>query len=133
MLNEILPQSDIYLLPTYSEAFGFAILEAMAYGIPVVATNVFAIPEILTHEGTGVLIDIKDFDTEKLFPGYLVSSIPNDFSEVINEQMLRSLRKLISSSGERQRLGTNGRREAMSKFGFQNRNNQMNAIYENAC
>src|SRR5690606_14442564 len=47
MLNQVLPNTDIYLLPTYDEAFGFAILEAMAYGIPVIASNVFAIPEII--------------------------------------------------------------------------------------
>ena len=69
MLESVFPGTDIYLLPTYADAFGFAVLEAMSYGRPVVATNYFAIPEMVEDGVTGILIDTSRFDCAKMFPG----------------------------------------------------------------
>ncbi|MFT4803964.1 MAG: glycosyltransferase involved in cell wall biosynthesis [Psychroserpens sp.] len=44
MLEQVLPETDVFVSPTYEEAFGFALLEASAYGIPVISTNHYAIP-----------------------------------------------------------------------------------------
>lgn len=49
LMTNILPNTDIYLCPTYKEAWGFSIQEAMAYGIPIVTTNINAIPEMVEH------------------------------------------------------------------------------------
>ncbi|MBA7599967.1 Phosphatidyl-myo-inositol mannosyltransferase [subsurface metagenome] len=47
---------DIYVCPSRLEGFGLTILEAMAAGKPIVATNVGAIPEIITNGENGILI-----------------------------------------------------------------------------
>jgi glycosyltransferase involved in cell wall biosynthesis len=131
MLNEVLPQTDVYLLPTYHEAFGFAILEAMAYGIPVVATNCFAIPEIIAHEHDGFLIDISQFDVKKLFPGYRVAQIPTAFRESVNEQLYCYLEKLIRSDDVRCGIRKNSVATARTKFSFATRNWAVQSIYAN--
>jgi glycosyltransferase involved in cell wall biosynthesis len=51
---------DIFLLPSLSESFGIAILEAGLAGIPVIATRVGGIPEIVTDKETGLLVPPKD-------------------------------------------------------------------------
>ena len=57
LLQDILPNSLLYFLPSDDEAFGFAILEAIAEGVPVVATREFEIPEMIDDGETGWLID----------------------------------------------------------------------------
>lgn len=49
--------ADIFVLPTYFEAFPGAILEAMQFGLPVVSTHEGAIPEIVQHTKTGLLVE----------------------------------------------------------------------------
>ena len=51
---------DVAVLPSYREALGLAILEAMALSRPVVATNVGGIPEMVEHERTGLLVPPHD-------------------------------------------------------------------------
>jgi L-malate glycosyltransferase len=52
---ELLSISDIMLLPSESESFGLAALEAMACGVPVIASNVGGLPELIQTGETGCL------------------------------------------------------------------------------
>ena len=55
-IRNILGQSDLMVLPSLREGFGLVLLEAMAVGCPIVATNVGAIPEIIVDGETGLLV-----------------------------------------------------------------------------
>jgi len=63
-IAEYLGVSDIFLLPSELESFGLAALEAHACELPVIATRIGGIPEVVTDNETGYLSDIGD--TEKM-------------------------------------------------------------------
>jgi N-acetyl-alpha-D-glucosaminyl L-malate synthase BshA len=61
-LVEILSSSDLFLIPSQSESFGLAALEAMACGLPVVSSSVGGLPELVKHNETGFIAEIGDVD-----------------------------------------------------------------------
>ncbi|MDO8870530.1 MAG: glycosyltransferase family 4 protein [Methanobacteriaceae archaeon] len=58
-VEELIPDADVIVMPSINESFGIALLEGMASGKPVVATNVGGIPE-LVNEDVGILVEPKD-------------------------------------------------------------------------
>ncbi|MFZ9777045.1 MAG: N-acetyl-alpha-D-glucosaminyl L-malate synthase BshA [Schleiferiaceae bacterium] len=59
-VERILSMSDVFLLPSESESFGLAALEAMASYVPVVATRAGGIPEVIDHGQCGFLEAVGD-------------------------------------------------------------------------
>ncbi|MFK7934458.1 MAG: N-acetyl-alpha-D-glucosaminyl L-malate synthase BshA [Saprospiraceae bacterium] len=61
-IEELLAVSDLFLMPSASESFGLAALEAMACQVPVISSNAGGIPEVNIQGKTGFLSDVGNVD-----------------------------------------------------------------------
>jgi N-acetyl-alpha-D-glucosaminyl L-malate synthase BshA len=61
-VEEILSIADVFLMPSGSETFGLAALEAMACGVPVVSSDIGGLPELNLDGETGFLCTLADVD-----------------------------------------------------------------------
>lgn len=61
-IDRILCFSDLFLLPSQTESFGLAALEAMASSVPVISTNTGGLPEVNIHGYSGYLSNVGDID-----------------------------------------------------------------------
>lgn len=77
-IADYLGVADIFLLPSELESFGLAALEAEACEVPVIATRIGGIPEVVTEGETGFLSDIGD--TEKM---------SDDVMKLLNDEEMR--------------------------------------------
>ena len=62
-INEILCFTDLFLLPSETESFGLAALEAMANGVPVISSNTGGLPEVNREGYSGYMADVGDIKT----------------------------------------------------------------------
>lgn len=62
-IEEILSVADLFMIPSESESFGLAALEAMACSVPVISSNVGGLPELNVDGVTGFLDNVGDIDS----------------------------------------------------------------------
>ncbi len=72
-VSKILCFSDVLLLPSHTESFGLAALEAMAAATPVISSNTGGLPEVNIHGKTGYLTDVGDVEAMASFAVSLLS------------------------------------------------------------
>lgn len=92
-LLPLFASASVFALPTLREPFGIAFLDALACAVPCVGTLVEAVPEIVEHERSGLLVP----------PG-------ND------EALAAALARLLDSPAERQAMGLYGRERVAASF-----------------
>ena len=93
-ISDYLGVADLFLLPSELESFGLAALEAEACEVPVIATRIGGIPEVVTDGETGFLSDIGD--TEKM---------SDDAMKFLNDEEMR------------QTFGVKARESAVARYG----------------
>ena len=103
---EFLSQLDVFVSASSSEAFGLAIAEAMAAGVPVVATASDGAREIITDSQTGRLVPIGDVD-----------------------ELAKRIGELLADSAERNRLAGNARDKASEDFSLARMIAETEAVY----
>jgi glycosyltransferase involved in cell wall biosynthesis len=133
IVEVLLPRAIAYLLPTYDETFGFAVLEAMAAGCPVIATKEFALPEMIDHEKNGWLLEYSESDKRRLVSGYVVKGIPRDLRIRISEELCARLELLLVDTASGAVMGRAGQVIARTKFSVERRGELMSEIYRSRC
>lgn len=73
-IEKLLSIADVFLMPSETESFGLAALEAMACGVPVICTNTGGMPELNKHGYSGFISDVGDTDTMTKYTLQLLES-----------------------------------------------------------
>lgn len=113
-IPDVLNAMDVFVLPSLSEGMPNAVLEAMACGLPVVATRVGGLPEVVEDGETGILTPSQD-------EAFLESALFN----------------LLHDDTKRQMLGEKGRKRVLEHFSLdkmvEEYQNLYHALVEGRC
>jgi glycosyltransferase involved in cell wall biosynthesis len=105
-VTDVLAALDVFVLPSRHEGLGVALLEAMAAGLPVVASHVGGIPETVQAGHTGLLVPAED-------PGALGAAIGD----------------LLKNRDRAARMGAEGRRRVLFEFSMEGLADRYEALY----
>lgn len=83
---QLLKEADVFIFPSHTEGFANALLEAMAAGLPVIATDVGANREMIDNDG-GIIIPVEKYDA-------IVNAIHNLSAEVRRKMSDRNSKKV---------------------------------------
>src|SRR5207249_1427830 len=104
-----LADADAFVLPSYSENFGVAVVEAMASGIPVVVSDQVAIHREISDARAGLVVQCK------------------------SEELTEALTKLIENHALCADMGNSGRRLARAKFSPEAATKNLINVYREIC
>lgn len=105
-IPDLLAASDFFVLPSLTEGLPLSVLEAMAQKLPVIATNVGGIPELVVDGETGILIP------------------PNDPDALAN-----AMERMIRDPAMRRRMGEAGYHRVATEFSFNEMTRKYEALY----
>ena len=125
LLSEVYPKIDVLVYPGFSDSFGFAFLEAMSFGIPIVTVNGYSRSELVEPNVNGLVINsildkwgqYSGSNRNMFFVDRLVSAVAT----------LDSDRKLLKTFGD-----NNYRCVESGKFAIDTRNKQLLKLYKEA-
>jgi len=104
---EVLKNVDIFVMPSIREEFGVAAVEAQAMEIPVVATKVGGIPEVVRDGITGILVEPRN-----------------------PEQLAAAIIELIENPEKRKEMGKEGRKYVLSHYRWEDNAALMDNLYK---
>lgn len=109
LYGEIYPSADVFVMPTEAEGWGFTNAEAMSFALPVITTNINAMPEIVEEGVTGLLIE------------------PGD-----GESLLKAMMQLAEDADLRKEMGHRGREQFINCFSREVFRDRLREFYEAA-
>lgn len=136
--EELYRSSDIFPHAGY-ESLNLSILEAMSYGLPVIATSLYQIPELIKHMKNGILIDLPNLESF-----YTKNKTPNHFSKsyhysmkktrpYLTEKLKEFMKLLIEDSSLRQKIGNEAALTIeKGEFSLQRKNDLLKEIFDSA-
>ncbi len=110
IVRDYYPHADIFVLvPPKAEGYGFVVVEAMSFGIPVIVTNVCALPELVEHGKSGLVIK----------PGSL-------------HQLTDALEQLIIDKTLRRTMSKEARKRFLRAFSIRVSQKRLTEVYKDA-
>ncbi|NCN86438.1 glycosyltransferase family 4 protein [archaeon] len=124
---KLLENSDLFLYPGSLDTFGFSLLEAMAFGLPIITINTTwtkSRNEIIENEKTGIIFDV----TKKLSFNKI-----EEAEEKVIEKLVENTSRLIENKNIRDKMSKECIKMIKDgKFSIKERNKKLRKIYENA-
>lgn len=112
-LVQVLSHATVFACPSIYEPLGIVNLEAMACEIPVVASDVGGIPEVVIDGQTGILVHYDEDDTS-----------------MFESEIAKALSLVVTDPERAQRMGRAGRQRAVEAFGWDRIAEETIAIYQ---
>lgn len=134
LIKDLHAKCDIFLYPTLTDSFGYSLVDAMIAKMPIIGTNLFAVPEMVEDGKNGFVVKIPGYKLEEGF----VQSFPSEkmngtVKEKFIESVVEVLKKLVKDKKLREKMGQESYKKVSSgNFSIKNRNKKLREIYEEA-
>ncbi len=135
---ELYRKSTAFVFPTLVDVFGLVLLEAMSFELPAIASNMFAIPEIIADNENGLLIEpeytlyqknfLRAFNETPVFLDFVKSH----YQPALERQLAEKMVWVIENQVRSQEMGKAGKRLVeKGRFSIKERNAALKKIFEN--
>lgn len=138
-MNALYHHHDAFILPTFKDSYGIVFLEALSHALPVITTDMFACPELITPNQSGLIVpapfnaytsdfffDVEKYDTWEEFSYYCQTAHHPAFEDALAQQILKLTGKKV------ERFSKAALKSYQKKFSLSHFEKQLRAAYEKA-
>lgn len=108
-IYDVFSKHDVLLLPTLDDSFGYTVIEAMMMGLVPIASKVRAIPEMISHQENGLLLDVPTNHLGKLI-------VSEHTQRILYHELRHALISLIENKDYCHRLKAQARTTYLERF-----------------
>jgi glycosyltransferase involved in cell wall biosynthesis len=134
LLQKYYANCDIFLYPSFVDTFGYSLIDAMVGGLPIVASNIFAIPELVENNKNGFIIKAPVSWHDKKFLHKKDYTNIKNYNKIYNRyanEIVKKLSILIENKKLREKMGQYSfKLVSEGKFSINERNKKLRRIYE---
>jgi len=133
LIKEIYSKCDIFIYPTFCDSFGYSLIDGLVAGLPVVGTNLFAVPEVIEDGRNGFIVKIPGYNPKLAIQEHPMESITEKDRRKFVSDLTKSLEKLIKNKKLRKGMGSESLKFIKDgKFSIRERNKKLRKVYEEA-
>lgn len=135
----MLRQSDVSVLPTLCDTFGYSVLESFAAGVPTIATSVSALPEIITDAVNGYLLDLETNSSDEWVHLFSCDRAGAHYRKVftetvhdVSDKLYTALERLVNDPVKLASMKKDAHVTARRRFSAQSQSAILDNLYEAA-
>jgi len=134
LVKSVYSECDIFFYPTLTDSFGYSLIDAMVAKMPIVGSNLYAVPEMVKDGETGLVVKIPGYHLEKDYvQSFPLENMEGEVEEKFIEDCYNALVKLIEKKSLREKMGEKGfERISNGDLSISARNKQLGIIYREA-
>lgn len=134
LLKDIYSKCDLFIYPSFCDSFGYSLIDALVAKLPIITTNLFAIPEIVENNKNGFIIKIPGYNLKNsFFQVHQYQKINSSDNKKIVNGLIRSLEKLIKNKKVRKKMSKESfLLVSEGKFSIKYRNKKLLDVYKKA-
>tara|TARA_Y100000310_G_scaffold283931_1_gene306265 strand:- start:337 stop:1461 length:1125 start_codon:yes stop_codon:yes gene_type:complete len=133
LLKQIYPKGDIFIYTTFCDSFGYSLIDAMVAKMPIIGTNLFAVPEMVQEGRNGFIVDIPRYRRDDWIQEYSQAKFTTKEKEKFIVDLVRQMEKFIKNPELIEKMGAESyKRISKGNLSINERNKKLRRIYENA-
>lgn len=134
LIKNVYSKCDIFLYPTLCDSFGFSLMDAMVAGLPIIGTNLFAVPELVINGKTGLIVDIPGYDLHEAYiQEHPIAKLIGKSNEDFIDGLENAMGKLVSNKDLRVKMAKAGfDRVNSGDLSIDHRNKMLLSVYREA-
>tara|TARA_Y100000034_G_scaffold133107_1_gene197735 strand:- start:612 stop:1421 length:810 start_codon:yes stop_codon:yes gene_type:complete len=133
LLKQIYPKGDIFIYTTFCDSFGYSLIDAMVAKMPIIGTNLFAVPEMVQEGRNGFIVDIPGYRRDDWIQEYSQAKFTTREKEKFIVGLVRQMEKFVKNPDLIEKMGAESyKRISKGNLSINERNKKLRRIYSEA-
>ena len=129
-IKNVFSRGDVFIYTTFCDSLGYSLFDALISKMPIIGTNLFAVPEIVLDGKNGFVLDIPGYNREKWVQEHHIDKMTSEDKKKFVNLLTKSMENFIKNPSLIKKMGREGyRRISNGDLSISERNKKLKEVY----